>query len=142
MFHQMPAFVVHMLYSLLNFKNIKMKASVKLILKKTKLSNGTCPVNLRVTINRKSKFYKTPYNSAPKFWNESASEFTSKSPNFLQANRILYKFKQDASKILDLMIEQEQEFNLEIFESLDIVSCAVNEEHNSTNQTTTTEKKK
>ncbi len=118
MFHQMPAFVVHMLYSLLNFKNIKMKASVKLILKKTKLSNGTCPVNLRVTINRKSKFYKTPYNSAPKFWNESASEFTSKSPNFLQANRILYKFKQDASKILDLMIEQEQEFNLEIFDSL------------------------
>lgn len=118
MFHQMSAFVVRMLYSLLNFKNIEMKASVKLILKKTILSDGTCPVNLRITINRKSKFYKTPYNSAPKFWNESASEFTSKSPNFLQANRILYKIKQDASKILDLMVEEELEFSLETFDSL------------------------
>ena len=95
-----------------------MKASVKLILKKTILSNGTCPINLRVTINRKSKFYKTPYNSAPKFWNESASEFTSKYPNYLQANRILNKIKQDASKVLDLMVEQELEFSLEIFDSL------------------------
>ena len=95
-----------------------MKASVKIILKKTTLSNGTCPINLRVTINRKSKFYKTPYNSAPKLWNESASEFTSKSPNYLQANRILYKIKQDASKILDLMIEKDLEFSLEIFDSL------------------------
>ena len=95
-----------------------MKASLKIILKKTELSDGTHPINLRITINRKSKFYKTPYNVLPKFWNESASEFTSKFPNFLQANRILYKIKQDASKILDLMVEEEFEFSLETFDSL------------------------
>ncbi|NDP21411.1 MAG: tyrosine-type recombinase/integrase [Paludibacter sp.] len=94
-----------------------MKASVKLILKKTILSDGTCPINLRITINRKSKFYKTPYNVAPKLWSEKASEFTSKSPNFLQANRILYKIKQDASKILDILIEEGHDFTLESFDS-------------------------
>lgn len=95
-----------------------MKASLKIILKKTELSDGTYPINLRITINRKSKFYKTPYNVLPKFWNESANEFTSKLPNFLQANRILNKIKQDASKILDLMVEEELEFSLETFDSL------------------------
>lgn len=95
-----------------------MKASIKLILKKTKLSNGTSPINLRVTINRKSKFYKTPYNAIPKTWNENSSEFTSKFPNYLQSNRILNRIKQDASKILDIMVEKELEFTLDIFDSL------------------------
>ncbi|MBP1838618.1 site-specific integrase [Formosa algae] len=95
-----------------------MKASIKIILKKTKLSDGTNPINLRITINRKSKFYKTPYNVLPKFWNEKTSEFTSKYPNYLQSNRILNKIKQDASKILDLMIEKEFEFTIDIFDSL------------------------
>ena len=66
-----------------------MKASVKIILKKTMLNDGTFPVNLRITIDRKSKFYKTPYNTLPKFWNDKAGEFTSKFPNHLQCNRIL-----------------------------------------------------
>ncbi|WP_286384469.1 Arm DNA-binding domain-containing protein [Myroides odoratimimus] len=95
-----------------------MKTSLKIVLKKTKLSDGTYPINLRVTINRRSKFYKTPYSTAPKFWNAKVGEFTSKFPNFLQANRILSTLKQDASKVLDLMIEQEKEFTLEVFDSL------------------------
>lgn len=95
-----------------------MKTSLKIVLKKTKLSDGTYPINLRVTINRRSKFYKTPYSTAPKFWNAKVGEFTSKFANFLQANRILSTLKQDASKVLDLMIEQEKEFTLEVFDSL------------------------
>ena len=95
-----------------------MKASLKIILKKTKLSNGTYPINLRVTICRKSKFYKTPYNVLPKFWNEKTSEFSSKYKNHLQSNRILSSIKQDASKILDIMIEDKHEFTLEVFDSL------------------------
>lgn len=95
-----------------------MKASIKIILKKTKLSNGTYPINLRITINRKSKFYKTPYNILPKFWNEKTNEFNSKHKNYLQANRILSSLKQDASKILDTINEEKKEFNLDVFDSL------------------------
>ena len=95
-----------------------MKASIKIILKKTKLSNGTYPINLRVTISRKSKFYKTPYNVNPIFWNEKTNEFTSKYKNYLQSNRILSSLKQDASKVLDIMNEENYEFTLEIFDSL------------------------
>lgn len=95
-----------------------MKASIKIILKKTKLSDGTYPINLRITINRKSKFYKTPYSVLPKFWNEKTCEFTSKQINYLQSNRILTSIKQNASKILEAMIEDEDEFTLEIFDSL------------------------
>lgn len=103
-----------MLYS----KPIKMKASLKIVLKKTQLSDGTYPINLRITIDRKSKYYKTPYSVAPKLWNEKLGEFTSKFPNFLQSNRILNMLKQEASKILDLMMEQEKNFTLEMFDSL------------------------
>ena len=117
-FDHMTSFVVRMLYSLLNFKNIEMKASVKLILKKTILSNGTYPINLRITINRKSKFYKTPYDVLPKFWNDKTCELTSKYPNYLQANRILSSIKQDASKVLNVMIENQYEFSTESFDSL------------------------
>lgn len=95
-----------------------MKASLKIVLKKTQLSDGTYPINLRITIDRKSKFYKTPYSVAPKLWNEKLGEFTSKFPNFLQSNRILNTLKLDASKILDLMIEQEKDFTLEMFDSM------------------------
>ncbi|WP_237421383.1 Arm DNA-binding domain-containing protein [Flavobacterium sp. HBTb2-11-1] len=63
-----------------------MKASIKIILKKTKLKDGTSPINLRITINRKSKFYRTPYNALPKFWDDKGNEFTSKFPNYLQCN--------------------------------------------------------
>ncbi|MFH6965035.1 phage integrase SAM-like domain-containing protein [Flavobacterium plurextorum] len=99
-------------------KILKMKASVKIILKKTMLSDGTFPVNLRITINRKSKFYKTPYNVLPKFWNDKANEFTPKFPNYLQCNRILNSIKQDASKTLDIMLEERHNYSLELFDSL------------------------
>src|SRR6187551_2906839 len=95
-----------------------MKASLKIILKKTELSDGTYPINLRITINRKSKFYKTPYNVLPKFWNNKANEFTSKFPNYLQCNRILNSIKQDASKILNRLIEEEHEYSIEAFDAL------------------------
>lgn len=95
-----------------------MKASLKIILKKTELSDGTYPINLRITINRKSKFYKTPYNVLPKFWNDKGSELTSKYPNYLQANRILSSIKQDASRVLNIMIENQYEFSMDSFDSL------------------------
>ena len=95
-----------------------MKASIKIILKKTKLKDGTSPINLRITINRKSKFYRTPYNALPKFWDDKGNEFTSKFPNYLQCNRILNSIKQDASKILNRLIEEEHDLSIEAFDSL------------------------
>lgn len=94
-----------------------MKASIKIILKKTKLSNGTYPINLRITINRKSKFYKTPYNTLPKFWNEKTSEFNSKHKNYLQSNRVLELIKQQASKTMENIIERGDKLTLETFDS-------------------------
>lgn len=107
-----------MLYVCCTLKIVRMKASLKIILKKTELSDGTYPINLRITVNRKSKFYKTPYNVLPKFWNEKTNEFTNKFPNYLQCNRILSSIKQDASKILNRLIEEEHEYSIEAFDSL------------------------
>ena len=118
MFHPVSQYALICCTYVVLLKILKMKASVKIILKKTMLNDGTFPVNLRITIDRKSKFYKTPYNVLPKFWNDKASEFTTKFPNYLQCNRILNSIKQDASKILDVMIEENHNFSLESFDSL------------------------
>ena len=118
MFHPVSQYVCICCTYVELLKILIMKASVKIILKKTMLNDGTFPVNLRITIDRKSKFYKTPYNTLPKFWNDKAGEFTSKFPNSLQCNRILNSIKQNASKILDTMIEEKHNFSLESFDSL------------------------
>ena len=92
-------------------------ATVKTVLRKTKLADGSYPIALRISKNRKSKFFQTVFRAFPNEWNEAAGSFTNKNPNSTQNNRLLLKFKDKALKILsDLEIEKEY-FDLNEFEN-------------------------
>ena len=92
-------------------------ASIKVILRKKQLSDGTYPVCLRVTKYRRTKYFKTIYNTIPKYWDYAAGTFNKSYPNYIQSNRLLLKFKARALKIYsDLEIEKEN-FSLKDFES-------------------------
>lgn len=75
-------------------------ASVKIILKRKILSDGTYPIYLRVTKERDSKFYKTPFSSKREEWKSSTGSFNKRKDNYIQKNRLLLKFKDRALQIL------------------------------------------
>lgn len=92
-------------------------ASVKTILRKKPLSDGTFPVCLRITKNRRSKYFKTIFNIPENEWNADAGTFNKRNKNYIQNNRLLLKLKDRALKIYtDLDIVQE-DFTLEDFEN-------------------------
>ncbi|QLE00952.1 site-specific integrase [Galbibacter sp. BG1] len=92
-------------------------ASIKVILRKKQLSDGTYPVCLRVTKYRKSKYFKTIYNTLPKHWDESVGIFNKSYPNYIQSNRLLLKFKARALKVYSELEIEKDNFSLEDFES-------------------------
>jgi len=90
--------------------------SIKAVLRKTKLANDKYPITLRVTKNRRSKYFKTPYNALEIEWNSKIGEFNKKSSNYIQNNRLLNTIKNRAYKIItDIEIENEY-YTLEDFE--------------------------
>lgn len=90
--------------------------SIQTVIRKKRLSNGKYPIYLRVTKNRKSKFFKTIYNAHLNEWNKRTGEFNSNNDNYLQNNRLLNKFKNEAIKIItDLKMENE-DFSIREFE--------------------------
>jgi integrase/recombinase XerD len=91
--------------------------SVKAVLRKTKLTNDRFPISLRVTKNRRSKFFKTPYSVLEQEWNPSVGEFNKRNSNYIQNNRLLNKYKERAYSIItDIEIENEF-YTLEDFEN-------------------------
>ncbi|MCM5662496.1 site-specific integrase [Galbibacter mesophilus] len=91
-------------------------ASIKVILRKKQLSDGTYPVCLRVIKDRKTKYFKTIYNALPKHWDEQAGAFNKSYPNYIQSNRLLLKFKDRALKIYSELDIEKDNFSLEDFE--------------------------
>ena len=92
-------------------------ATVKTVLRKTKLADGTFPISLRVSKNRKSKFFQTIFRAFPNEWNPTTGSFTGKNSNSIQNNRLLLKFKDRALKILSDLEMEKNEFSLLEFES-------------------------
>ncbi|WP_312299276.1 site-specific integrase [Chryseobacterium sp.] len=84
-----------------------MKPSIKTICKKNPLQDGLFPIYLRVTINRKSKFYSTPYKCKLIEWNSKTGEFNSKFRNHLSFNSSLRTLKDEATDIIE-KIQKEQ----------------------------------
>ena len=93
-----------------------MSASVKIVCRKTILKNGLFPIYLRVTIDRKSKFYSTPFSCKLNEWNEKQGEFNSKFRNNLTFNKTLRKIKDDAIDILDFLEKDYGSYNLILFD--------------------------
>jgi len=63
--------------------------SIRAVLRKTKLANHKFPIILRFTKNRRSKYFRTPYNALEPEWNSNIGEFNKKSNNYIQNNRLL-----------------------------------------------------
>lgn len=85
-----------------------MSTSVKIICKKNPLSSGLFPIYLRVTINRKSKFYALPFSCKLNEWNKKQGEFNSKFRNQISFNQTLQKVK---DKAYDAISELEKDFD-------------------------------
>lgn len=92
-------------------------ATVKTVLRKTKLADGSYPISLRVSKDRKSKFFQTIFRAFSNEWNETTGSFTNKISNSVQNNRLLLKFKDRALKILSDLEMEKSDFTLKDFEN-------------------------
>ena len=90
--------------------------SIKTVLKKKKLKNSKYPVNLRVTKEGKSKFFKTPFEATVNEWDSKKGRFNSRLANHSKPNRLIGKIEDRALEaISDLEMNQEY-YSLEQFE--------------------------
>lgn len=80
--------------------------TTKSVLRKTKLTNNKYPIYLRITHLRKSKFFRTPFNSSLKEWNSKTGQFNAKNDNAIQNNLVLKKFE---SRVLIIVNDFELE---------------------------------
>jgi len=90
--------------------------NVKIVLRKKRLSNGDFPVCLRVTKDRKTKYFKTIFNATEDEWNSSSGKFNKRNSNYLQNNRLLIKFQDRALQILGELKIESDDFTMEDFE--------------------------
>lgn len=90
-------------------------SSIKIVLRKKGLSDGTYPICLRITKDRKTKYFNTIYKSSEREWDASSGCFNKNNANYMQNNRLLLKIKARALKAYaDLDFEKEY-FNLDDF---------------------------
>lgn len=90
--------------------------TIKTVLRQTELSNNKFPISLRVTKDRKSKYFITIYKAFENEWEEKSGRFNKNNSNFIQNNRVLGKFEDRALKVLaELELEKEQ-YTLDDFE--------------------------
>ena len=83
--------------------------TIKTVLRQTELSNNKFPISLRVTKDRKAKYFITIYKAFENEWEEKAGRFNKNNSNFIQNNRVLGKFEDRALKVLaELELEKEQ----------------------------------
>lgn len=90
-------------------------SSIKTVLRKKALSDGTYPVCLRVTKNRKTKFFNTIFKTTENEWDFSSGCFNRKNSNYIQNNRLLLKFKDRALKVYSELQLEKEYFDLEDF---------------------------
>ena len=107
-------YVVPIRFKLNQFFNM---STVKIVLRKKQLSNGKFPVCLRVSKNRKSKFFKTIYNASPNEWDSRVGRFKKNYENHIQNNRLLLKLKARALKIITELGIEKDDFTLDDFEN-------------------------
>ncbi|MDR5591319.1 site-specific integrase [Christiangramia sp. SM2212] len=92
-------------------------ATIKTVLRKKKLSDGSYPVCLRITKNRKSKYFSTIFKAMPYEWNDNTGDFRKNAENYIQSNRLLLKLKSEAFKIYTNLEIENNNFSLDDFEN-------------------------
>lgn len=92
--------------------------SFKTVLKKKKLSTGKYPIYLRITKERKSVFFRTPYTCLEKEWNKKQGKFNKNAPDYLKRNRILLKFIDRATDVVTELEQKKGFYTLTDIESV------------------------
>ncbi|WP_289644977.1 site-specific integrase [Maribacter aestuarii] len=85
-------------------------------MRRKRRANGSYPIYLRVTKDRKTKFFKTLFNAFPNEWDQNSEIFTKKSPNYIQKNRVLSNIKDRAYRIYINLKAEKERFTLTEFE--------------------------
>ncbi len=91
-------------------------ASIKIVLRKKSRVNGSYPIYLRVTKDRKTKFFKTIFNAFPEEWDVNSEIFTKRNPNYIQNNRLLSNIKDRAYRVYMNLNTEKERFTLSDFE--------------------------
>lgn len=87
--------------------------SIKTVLRKKKLLTGKYPIFLRITMNRKSIFFRTPYTSFENEWDANQGMFTVKATDHLHKNRLLFKFMDRATSVITELEQEKGYYTLE-----------------------------
>ncbi len=90
--------------------------NIKIVIRKKALSNGLYPIFLRVTKDRRSKYFKTIFNVLENEWDNSKGRFKKSNTNYIQNNRLLIKIQERAYKVLTEIEIEKEDFSLEDFE--------------------------
>jgi len=90
--------------------------TIKIVQRKKKLTDGLYPIFLRITKDRQSKFYKTPFSSNTSEWISSTGTFNKKKNNHFQNNRLLVKIKDRAYKIATDLEVENPDYTLQDFD--------------------------
>ncbi|WP_286761802.1 Arm DNA-binding domain-containing protein [Salegentibacter sp. UBA1130] len=92
--------------------------TIKIVQRTKKLTDGLYPIFLRVTKNRQTKYYKTPFSSEISEWSASTGTFNKKLKNHFQYNRLLVKIKDRAYQVAAEIEIQNPDYTLEDFDKL------------------------
>ncbi|WP_037318648.1 site-specific integrase [Salegentibacter sp. Hel_I_6] len=92
--------------------------TIKIVQRTKKLTDGLYPIFLRVTKDRQTKYYKTPFSSEISEWSASTGTFNKKMKNHFQYNRLLVKIKDRAYQVASEIEIQNPDYTLEDFDKL------------------------
>ena len=92
-------------------------ASIKTILRKTELKNGKYPILLRVTKDRKSKFFRTPFEVRLNEWDSKLGRFSKKYNQQIKSNRLLGKIEDRALSVISELEMYQDFYTLNDFEN-------------------------
>jgi len=92
--------------------------SIKTVLRKKKLSTGKYPVYLRITKDRESIFFRTPYTALEREWDKKQGKFNKNATDYLRKNRLLIKFIDRAMNIVTDLEQDKSDYTLSDVESL------------------------
>jgi site-specific recombinase XerD len=84
-----------------------MASSLKVVLRKTAKADGTFPLAIRVTIDRKSSYIYLGYSIKKAEWDEAKQEVRKKHPNATRLNNFILQRKAEATnKMLEMGVQQ------------------------------------
>lgn len=86
--------------------------SFKNVLRNKKLSYGKYPIYLRISKDRKSIFFRTPYTADTKEWDSKKGIFNQNAANYLNKNRVLLKLIDHATSVVTELQQNKRSYTL------------------------------